>query len=164
LNQSGWDGTTADVRVQRHDDSWEDDGILVAWDIPQSEYEALIEDAARLEFSFTADVRIDYELDTDASAGNEAALRVEMTGNTFLGPAGQVFRDSIEEDDHSEFVGFRTLQGRWVLEEILLPQRITLEVECSAKGPGGILLASDSECDADVSFVGEFAVTVTAIP
>jgi len=162
--QSGWDGDTADARVQRHEDTWEDDGILVAWDIPRSDYEMLLEDAAALEFSFTADVRIDYELDSDASDGNEAALFVEMTGNTFIGPAGETFRDAIGADDRSAFVSFVTLQGSWLVENILGQQHITLELECSAKGPGGILLTSDSECDAAVSLVGEFDVTVTEVP
>ena len=161
--ESGWDGNTADAKVQRHEDTWEDDGILVAWDIPRSEYDVLLEDAAALRFSFTADVRIDYELDTDATAGNEAELFVDMTGNTFIGPAGETFRDSIDADDRSSFISFETLQGSWIVENILGQQRITLELECSAKGPGGILLASDSECDAAVTLVGEFDVTVTEI-
>lgn len=165
LLESDWDGDTADAKVLRHEDTWEEDGILVAWDIPLSEYEELLEDAAALEFSFTADLQIDYELDSDATAGNEAELFVEMTGKTFLGGAGDTFRDSIGADDYSGFFSSKTMQGRWVVRDnILESQRITLELECSAKGPGGILVTSDSECDAAVSLVGEFDVTVTEIP
>ena len=162
--ESGWEGNTADAKVQRHEDTWEDDRILVAWDIPRSQYEVLLEDAAALEFSFTADVSIDYELDTDASDGNRAELFVHMTGNKFIGPAGETFRDAIGPDKNRSFVTFQTLQGQWIVENILGQQRITLELGCSARGPGGILVASDSECDAAVSLVGEFAVTVTEIP
>jgi hypothetical protein len=41
---------------------------------------------------------------------------------------------------------------------------ITLELICAAKGPGGIVLTSDPECVAGVSFVGEFDLTVVAVP
>lgn len=163
LLESDWDGDTADAKVQRHEDTWENDGILVAWDIPLSDYEVLLEDAAALEFSFTADLQIDYELDTDATAGNEAELFVRMNGNPFISSASDTFRDSIGADDRSSFLSSKTMQGWWVVNDILDSQRITLELQCSAKGPGGILVTSDSECDAAVSLVGEFDVTVTEI-
>lgn len=163
LLESDWDGDTADAKVQRHEDTWENDGILVAWDIPLSEYEVLLEDAAALEFSFTADLRVDYELDTDATSGNEAELFVRMNGNPFISSASDTFRDSIGADDRSSFLSSPTMQGWWIVDDILESQRITLELQCSAKGPGGILVNSDSECDAAVSLVGEFDVTVTEI-
>lgn len=163
LLESDWDGDTADAKVLRHEDTWESDGILVAWDIPRSDYVDLLEDAAALEFSFTADLQIDYELDTDATAGNEAELFVRMNGNPFISSASDTFRDSIGADDRSSFLSSKTMQGWWVVNDILESQRITLELQCSAKGPGGILVTSDSECDAAVSLVGEFDVTVTEI-
>jgi hypothetical protein len=162
--QSDWDGSTADVRVQRHNDSWEEDGIVVRWDVPQARYEELIEGASGLEFSFTADVRIDYELDTDASDGNEAKLDIRLAGHHPIGSTGDTFNKDIGEDDHEEFVVFQPLQAGWSVDDPKFPVVITLELICAAKGPGGIAHTSDSECTAEVSFVGEFDLTVVAVP
>ena len=162
--QSDWDGSSADARVQRHNDSWEDDRIVVRWDVPQTRYEELIAGASELEFSLNAEVRIDYELDTDASDGNEAKLDIRLAGHHPIGSTGDTFSTAIAEDDHEEFVVFRNLLAEWSADDPTFPVYITLELMCAAKGPGGIALTSDSECDAEVSFVGEFDLTVVAVP
>ncbi|MGD2042714.1 MAG: hypothetical protein PVJ28_03625 [Acidimicrobiia bacterium] len=103
----------------------------------------------------SADVRIDNELDTDASAGNEAKLDIRLAGHHPIGSTGDTFNKAISEDDHEESVVFQPLQAEWSADDPTFPVAIALELICAAKGPGGIALTSDSECTAEVSFVGE---------
>ncbi|MEN8239965.1 MAG: hypothetical protein ABFR53_12295, partial [Actinomycetota bacterium] len=56
-------------------------------------------------------------------------------------------------------------EGSWVLDPLDFgtPQTVYMFFQCRAKGPGGILLTSDSKCDASLTVNG-ITVTITAYP
>jgi hypothetical protein len=151
IKESKWDGRTAEVHVKRHDDSWEEDGIKVSFPIPMALYEDHLAGRTRALFDFTAYVSMDYELDSDKSDGNQARLEAKLTGNRFYGWAGETLRESIGADDNITVVRSGTFSGSWDLASAYfdIPQDIDFTLECKAKGPGGALVTSDSQCDAE---------------
>jgi len=151
VKESDWDGRTAEAHVKRHDDSWEEDGIQISFPIPMAIYEDLLAGRQSVVFDFTAIVGVDYELDSDKTDGNAARLNTEFTGNRYYGWAGESLRESIGDGDNITVVHSAEFSGSWRVgaESFGIPQDIDFTLECKAKGPGGLLVSSDSQRDAE---------------
>ena len=163
LNESTWNGKTATATVTRHKDTWESDGIALAFTIPSSAYEDLKQGASSLSFEFIAYPLADYVLDTDKTDGNAAEVKWEFMGT---------FDTTWSSDARIKKIGAGFLtkgkngdpfESSWTLEpgQFGIPQTVYMFFQCRAKGPGGILLTSDSKCDASLTANG-ITVTITA--
>ena len=150
--QSAWDPPMASVKVKRHADTWEEDGIQISFPIPMSAYADLLGGAETVRFEYTAFVSMDYELDADKTDGNEAILAIGFTGNRFYAWAGETLRESIDANENVTVVDSAEFSGVWEVraEFFDIPQDIDFTLECKAKGPGGLLVSSDSACDATI--------------
>jgi len=135
----------------------------VSFAIPESAYADLKMGASSLEFTFTVLPLVNYTLDTDKLDGNEAEVRWKFGG---------VYDTSWGSNAKSKKVGAGFLtkgkngevfEGSWVLPSINFgtPQQINMFFQCRAKGPGGIIVGSDSKCDASLR-VNAIGVTVVA--
>ncbi len=162
--QSDWKNENASTQVDRHDDSWEEDGIRIRFPVPKSDYLDLAEDAVVMGFEFLGTTQAQYEIDTDKSDGNAARIGYGMHryGDASIGTS---HGHSINEDDNVTRVNHRTSSvGVWTLSsgEFNEPQYIDLWLECAARGPGGLGF-SESECDADI-LLERLQVIVTGYP
>ncbi len=162
--QSDWKNYTASAQVDRHADSWEEDGIRIRFPIPRAEYLHLAEDAVVIRFAFHGTTQANYEIDSDKSDGNAARIEYGMHryGDA---SAGTSHGDSINEDNNVTRTNHRRgSTGIWTLSSggFGAPQYIDFWLECAARGPGGIGF-SESECDADI-LLEDLQVIVTGYP
>lgn len=163
LQESTWNGKTATAKVVRHKDSWESDGIAVAFKIPASSYEDLKRGSSSLRFDVIVYPVANYVLDTDLSDGNAAEVKWEFMGafdttwssSAKIKKVGAGFLTKGSNGDPFEL--------SWTLDSVLFatPQNVHMFFQCRAKGPGGILVTSDSKCDASLK-VNAITVVVTA--
>jgi len=163
IKESTWNGNTVTAKVARHKDTWESDGIAVSFTIPASAYEDLKQGANSLEFSFVAYPLAKYRLDTDKLDGNQAELKWEFMGafdTTWSSAARKV---SAKAGSLTAGEDGKPFEDSWVLDSALFgtTQRVHLFFQCRAKGPGGLIVGSDSKCDASLKVNG-IVVTVTA--
>ena len=162
FQETTWNGKTATATVTRHSNEWESDGIAVSFAIPGAAYEELKQASTALSFKFIAYPLADYVLDTDLSDGNAAQVRWE-----FMGTYDTTWSSNAKQVDIGE--GFLTkgksgepMESSWVVDKSSfgVPQTVYLFFQCRARGPGGILVTSDSKCDASMIVNG---ITVTVI-
>ncbi|MCB1246346.1 MAG: hypothetical protein KDB69_03690 [Acidimicrobiia bacterium] len=164
LRESDWDANTASAKVDRHDDSWEEDGIRITFEIPRSEYLDVIEDAATLEFTFNGTTQTTYELDTDKSDGNAARFSYGMHLTNDPDVGSKLGHEIDEDDNYRRENQRRGFVGSWTIpiSQFRQHQYIDFWIECAARGPGGFGF-SESECRAEV-LVERIQVLVRGVP
>ncbi|MEA2009746.1 MAG: hypothetical protein U9N78_03495 [Actinomycetota bacterium] len=163
INESTWNGKTATATVTRHKDTWESDGLAVAFAIPASSYEELKSGAESLLFEFIAYPLANYRLETDLSDGNAAEVKWEFMGTYDTTWSGSAKVVDVGAGFLTQGKSGEPMEASWLLDkrDFGIPQTVYVFFQCRAKGPGGILVTSDSKCDASLDVNG-IVVTVTA--
>lgn len=161
--QTTWNGRTATATVTRHKKSWESDGIAIAFAIPASSYEALKRGASSLRFEFIAYPLVEFTLDTDKLDGNAAEVKWQFMGTYDTTWSGNAKIVDIGAGFLTKGKNGEPFESSWALDkrDFGVPQTVYAFFQCRAHGPGGILVTSDSKCDASLDVNG-ITVTVTA--
>ncbi|MEN8040966.1 MAG: hypothetical protein ABFR95_05630 [Actinomycetota bacterium] len=163
--ETTWNGKTATATVTRHKDTWESDGIAIVWTIPVSAYEGLKAGASLMQFDVTVNPLMEFVLETAKLDGNAALVKYEFAGTYDASWSSAAWKKSIKEGFLSSGKSGAEWKESWTIDSTQFghPHKVYMFFECEAKGPGGLIVGSDSHCDASMR-VNAIQVKITAYP